>query len=65
MLIKGIQMLEGELKRALADKLSNEDRVNYLKTLKILTFLIVEFSNFLEKKFISGKENELLPQSRV
>lgn len=64
MLIKGIQLLEADLHKALVDKMPNELRVKYLNTLKIFTFLIVEFSNFLEKKFISSKENELLPQGK-
>lgn len=64
MLIRGVQMLESELKKALEEKLPNDLRVKYLNTLKILTFLIVEFSSFLEKKFISCRDNELVPQAK-
>lgn len=64
MLIRGIQMLESELKKALADKLPNELRVQYLDTLKVLTFLIVEFSTILEKKFVDSRNSELVPQAR-
>lgn len=62
-LIRGLQLLESDLKKLLTDKISTDTRISYLNTLKILIYLTVEFSNFLEKKFLSSKENELLTQT--
>jgi hypothetical protein len=62
MLIKGMQLLEIDLKKAFGtgEKLSNDVRLKYLNTLKIFTFLIVEFANFLEKKNVGSKDNDLM-----
>ncbi len=59
--MKALVLLETDLKRILNDKLTAEVRVNYLNTLKILTYLVVEFTNHMEKKQQSSKENDFLP----
>ena len=61
MLMKGLSMLEIDLKRVLADKMSKETRCKYLNTLKILVYLVVEFSNYCEKKQLAAKDNDLMP----
>jgi condensin complex subunit 1 len=60
-LIRGINLLEGELKKVLAEKVTNEVRIQYLNTLKMFIYLLVEFTDFMEKKQIGSKENDLMP----
>ncbi|CAF0903319.1 unnamed protein product [Brachionus calyciflorus] len=62
-LIKGLQLIESDLKKILSDKIPSETRIKYLNSLKILIYLTVEFSNFFEKKFLTSKENDLLTQT--
>ena len=63
MLIKGLSLLEIELKRVLSEKMPTDTRIKYLHTLKILIYLVVEFTNFCEKKEQSSKDNDLLTSS--
>ena len=64
MLIKGLVILENDLKRKiLCEKVSNDMRTKYLNTLKIFTYLTVEFTNHLEKKQQSSKDNDILNSS--
>jgi hypothetical protein len=58
--MKALVLLEIDLKRVLNEKLTSEVRVSYLNTLKILTYLVVEFTNHMEKKQQSSKENDFL-----
>ncbi len=60
-LLKGLQILESEIKKILHDRLTNDERVKYLNTLKIFIFLTIEFTNFMEKKYLKAKDNDLLP----
>ncbi len=60
MLMKALVLFEIDLKRVLNEKLTSEVRVSYLNTLKILTYLVVEFTNHMEKKQQSSKENDFL-----
>ena len=62
---KGLNMLELELKKILADKLVDDKRLEYLNTLKICTYLTVEFSNFMEKKTSKEAQNIDLLSSAV
>ena len=55
--------LETDLKKLLNEKQSTEVRVKYLNTVKIFIYLIVEFSNFLEKKQLKDKDSDLLPSA--
>ncbi|RNA14671.1 condensin complex subunit 1, partial [Brachionus plicatilis] len=64
-LIRGLQLLESDMKKILAEKISSDTRISYLNSLKILIYLTVEFSNHLEKKFLSSKENEILTQTQT
>ncbi len=59
-LIKGMGMLEVELKKNLTDKLTDESRLTYMKTMKILVFLIVEFANFNERKMVKASQDDFL-----
>ena len=56
-------ILEGDLKKILNEKQPTDIRVKYLNTVKIFIYLIVEFSNFLEKKQISAKDSDLVPSA--
>jgi hypothetical protein len=62
-LVKGLDILENELKKVLSDKLTNEIRIKYLNTLKMITFLIIEFTTHVEKIQMGSKENELMPMT--
>jgi hypothetical protein len=62
-LIKGLIILENELKKVLSEKLTNDVRVKYLNTLKMITFLIIEFTTHVEKIHMGSKENELMPMT--
>jgi condensin complex subunit 1 len=66
MLIRGLLMLEIELKKALSEGIRNsEQRVRYLNTLKMFVYLSVELANHMEKKQSSSKENDLMPTSKA
>ena len=60
-LIKGLIILEGDLKKVLTEKQTTEIRVRYLNTVKIFIYLIVEFSNFMENKQVKEKDSDLMP----
>jgi hypothetical protein len=63
-LTKGINLLEIEFRKLFAEKLNQETRVNYLNTLKIYIYLIVEFTNHIEKKVSKeAQDNDLLSTS--
>jgi hypothetical protein len=63
-LTKGINLLEIEFRKLFAEKLNQETRVNYLNTLKIYIYLIVEFTNHIEKKVSKeAQDNDLLSPS--
>ena len=62
-LIKGLVMLENDLKKVLNDKLTNEVRVKHLNTLKMFTYLTIEFTNCLEKKQANAKDGDFLASS--
>jgi hypothetical protein len=55
LLIKGLNLLEIEFRKLFTEKLNQEIRIKFLNTLKMFTYLIVEFTNFIEKKI--AKEN--------
>lgn len=60
-LVKGLSLLEHEFRKLFADKLNSETRIKFLNTLKIFTYLIVEFTNFIEKKASKeAQDNDLL-----
>ena len=65
MIIKGLDLLENDLRRLLNEKMASETRVKYLNTLKILTYLMVEFANHMEKKQQSTKENDHFSTNKV
>ena len=54
LLIKGLNLLENEFRLLFVEKLNQEKRSKFLNTLKMFMYLIVEFTNFIEKK--SSKE---------
>ena len=59
-ILRGLQILEQELKRLLVGSgglASSEQRVQYLNTLKIFMFLAIEFTTYLEKKHQSGAKD--------
>ena len=58
MIKKSLELLENDLKRYLNEKMASDVRVKYLNTLKILTYLVVEFTNYMEKKQQNSKEND-------
>lgn len=62
-LIKSLQLLDGDLKKVLVDKITEEIRLKYLNTLKMATYLIVELSTFVEKKVCKETNSDLLSQS--
>ncbi len=63
-LIKGINLLEIEFRKLFAEKLNQETRVKYLNALKIYIYLIVEFTNHIEKKVSKeAQDNDLLSTS--
>lgn len=64
-LLKGLNLLELELRKLLTEKLNEETREKYLKTLKMFMYLIVEFSNFIEKKIIKEAQDDILSTSTV
>ena len=63
LLIKGMTMLEADLKKILNDKLASDLRIKYLNTLKMFMYLTVEFTNFVEKQQTSSKDGDLLAGS--
>ena len=60
MLHQGVVLLETDLRRMLVDKLSSEQRVKYLHTLKMFVYLLVEFATIAEKKHTSARETDLM-----
>ena len=63
-LIKGINLLEVEFRKLFSEKLNQETRIKYLNTLKIHIYLIVEFTNHIEKKMSKeAQDNDLLSTS--
>ncbi len=66
MLIKGLVILENDLgRKILCEKISNDMRTKYLNVLKIFIYLTVEFTNHLEKKQQSSKDNDILNSSNT
>ena len=65
MIIKGLDLLENDLRRLLNDKMASDTRVKYLNTLKILTYLMVEFTNHMEKKQQSTNGNDHFSTNKV
>jgi hypothetical protein len=58
-----LQLLDGDLKKVLGDKINEEVRLKYLNTLKMATYLIVELSTFVENKVCKETNSDLLSQS--
>ena len=58
-LIRALLNLEADLKKILADKIANEQRIKYLKLVKMVFYLTIEFTNHMEKKHQSNKDNDL------
>jgi condensin complex subunit 1 len=56
MLVKSLQLFESEVKKVINDKISQDNRVTLLTTLKMLTFLTVEFITFVEKLQMSSND---------
>lgn len=66
MLLRGLVFLENDLKKKiLVEKVSNDLRVKYLNTLKMYIYLTIEFSNYMEKRQQTSKDNDLLNSSTV
>jgi len=66
MLIRGLVILENDLgRKILCEKISNDMRTKYLNVLKIFIYLTVEFTNHLEKKQQSSKDNDILNSSNT
>ena len=64
MLIKGLNLLEIDLKKALTEKLSNDVRVKYLNSLKMLMYLTIEFTNYVEKHQQTAKDGDFMAASK-
>lgn len=63
LLIKGMTLLEADLKKILGEKLATDLRIKYLNSLKMFMYLTVEFTNFVEKQQTSSKDGDLLAGS--
>jgi hypothetical protein len=59
-LTKGLGLLEIELKKNLNDKLTDESRLTYMKTIKIFIYLLVEYTNFVERKMVKASQDDFL-----
>ncbi len=66
MLLRGLVMLENDLKKkVLVEKISNDIRIKYLNTLKIVMYLTFKLTNHFEKKLQSSKDHDLLNGSTL